>query len=1081
MGYVRSGGLKNGLRMDCVPTSMACEDAEVAKRGKLFLAELKYRPCEARPLGWRGGLSVVSSGQLVILFASNQRKKLTFRSSTCAVPTCAEILDQGAPPPWPAKDLTASDVQQARLLSSDSEESVRVEMPWPLLSGRYVLGAIQKVSLTTHPGIATIPLQVQIVEEATGIRCCAETDAGETLDCVEAQPSGLDGFPCRQVHPLELQMQLPPVAWHQPWRRPVGGAVGTEAIAEAGGYATQVKAVATEEPVTKGICKNQAAKDFQGLPCQSTERFECRDVEPEWLVVVGAVVIAAVRRKESTKRRGRGSLQGTVGDVMQIALQGVSLGREDSLVSVPLNSAPVNPETVCVGEGRLLPAQSTLYSPADWKLGCPPGVDLHGVLVRDDGKEQASSPKQGLCHYASHVASMVKCSGSQEEQTCNFPQAPAGGGYQLCICMAQGPRCQAFLPALGTLRIEGLPEAEDDGSLTAALVISGSVVLLCGLPLLSPCIRRRLWGLWKKLQRKIFGPDSKVMAVPGVAEDDNKDDLSENVGDAYSFHKKVEEKMESISNDDTHSAPGIQTRQPEEEPSQCSTPRMDAMDPFTEDAKGPHQPSGPGDAPLQPEIPEAEAIEAGCRTPEMTEEEVEAVEAVEAEAVPEKSRKEKKRMERMERKEERRKAREEKRQERRKAEDRRTAEHVRVMSKLSRWSTKESAAQLQPLRPLPPPPLRAPPRKLPSLPVSPSFSEVRSPAAIEALADATMILQASNVKDGKLTDYGLSMKALSVALGRNDPQLVAKALLDAERAGVGREPWRQAFAGFDSGHDCDSPPREAADCSLSVPQARADAAVVGASPDKGEEVALDQADPSPAPEAEERAALETFEWQKSAARAPEPPTDFAEAPTAFEPPVEGRDDDGVSKEEESVELETVERSVPEETAPEKAAEEDTLSGEERVQDEGNSKARTRPMCKAEGSPVEEDAPPDQGEDQADPSPAPEAEERAALETFEWQKSAARAPEPPTDCAEAPTAFEPAVEGRDNDGVGKEEESAELETPERSVLEETAPEKAAEEDTLSVEEGVQDRPEECMTHQVPAAHQDAKISEAGSQP
>lgn len=77
------------------------------------------------------------------------------------------------------------------------------------------------------------------------------------------------------MHPLELQMQLPPVAWHRPWRRPVGGAVGTEAIAEAGGYATQVKAVLTEEPVTKGICKNQAAKDFQGLPCQSTECFEC--------------------------------------------------------------------------------------------------------------------------------------------------------------------------------------------------------------------------------------------------------------------------------------------------------------------------------------------------------------------------------------------------------------------------------------------------------------------------------------------------------------------------------------------------------------------------------------------------------------------------------------------------------------------------------------------------------------------------------------------------------------------------------------------------------------------------------------
>lgn len=63
--------------------------------------------------------------------------------------------------------------------------------PWEVLSKSWmsqVLGAIQKVSLTTHPGIATVPLQVQIVEQATGIRCCAETD-GETLDCVEAQPS----------------------------------------------------------------------------------------------------------------------------------------------------------------------------------------------------------------------------------------------------------------------------------------------------------------------------------------------------------------------------------------------------------------------------------------------------------------------------------------------------------------------------------------------------------------------------------------------------------------------------------------------------------------------------------------------------------------------------------------------------------------------------------------------------------------------------------------------------------------------------------------------------------------------------
>ena len=35
------------------------------------------------------------------------------------------------------------------------------------------------------------------------------------------------------------------------------------------------------------------------------------------------------------------------------------------------------------------------------------------------------------------------------------------------------------------------------------------------------------------------------------------------------------------------------------------------------------------------------------------------------------------------------------------------------------------------------------------------------------------------------------MKALSAALGRNDAELLAKALVDAERAGVGREPWER--------------------------------------------------------------------------------------------------------------------------------------------------------------------------------------------------------------------------------------------------------------------------------------------------
>ena len=57
-----------------------------------------------------------------------------------------------------------------------------------------VLGAIDSVGLTTHPGFATIPLQVRVVEEATGIRCC-ESNATDTMDCVEAKQNKK----CRQV------------------------------------------------------------------------------------------------------------------------------------------------------------------------------------------------------------------------------------------------------------------------------------------------------------------------------------------------------------------------------------------------------------------------------------------------------------------------------------------------------------------------------------------------------------------------------------------------------------------------------------------------------------------------------------------------------------------------------------------------------------------------------------------------------------------------------------------------------------------------------------------------------------------
>ena len=241
----------------------------------------------------------------------------------------------------------------------------------------------------------------------------------------------------------------------------------------------------------------------------------------------------------------------------------------------------------------------------------PAGNDLHAVLVREDGEQQPASSKQGLCHYDSKVAGMAKClANSASQQVCSFQEAPAGGGYQVCICMAEGPKCQAFLPALGSLQVEGLSEIEEGGGFLAAIIISTSLLGLC-CPLLSPHLRRKLWQLWKRLKRKIFGAGSQVMAVPSQEKDEQvseeeKDEMDDLEGDEL---QQKEEKIEKICSD--HPIPAVE---PEQEPSQCSTPRMEnatAGAAFDE----PLHPQIPEE--VQPQSPEAEVDEVeGCKTPE---------------------------------------------------------------------------------------------------------------------------------------------------------------------------------------------------------------------------------------------------------------------------------------------------------------------------------------------------------------------------------------------------------------------------------------------------------------------------------
>ncbi|CAK9047239.1 unnamed protein product [Durusdinium trenchii] len=919
MGYVRSGGLEAGVRMDCIPTSSSCpstpfylqgDDAAVARRGKLFLAELKYRPCE---------------------------------------------------------DLTSADVQQARF--EDTGESVRVEMPWPIRSGRYavcfcedslgcpqvhqqttlqhvgelrVLGAITSVELSTQPGFSTVPLKVRIEEPATGIRCCADAQ-GINIDCVDLQASATPGeflsspgtfrfplvlqepleisddplnvnvscaamgesglcaqngtgpelgtFPCRQVEPLQVQLKAQPLAWKPPWRIPVNSTLGLEALAEPAGYASQLKAVEDEETAPSGICKTLSSQHFHSLPCKGTEcvdqDFARGQVPGHYeLCVCEAEAVPMSLICQGWHHLGhlevfgplqlKHALHGSVGEAMHIDLDGLGFSSGDSLVSVPLDSELMRPETACIGEGRILAPLSTVHSPHEWstsslhfiatlsegthalcwlppgngqlpyylgfaeifgeritiagclvtpwellqpcsaecgagreiwyrrvlgvveagadcstfeedrfcmKPACPAVVsswrsspaepqasdamelrivgvnltnNLHGVLVLNDGS--ATSDQQGLCRYDSHVAAMAKCSGNSDEKVCSFPRSPSQGSYQVCLCMADGPKCQAFLPALGNLQILGVQVLEDE-SIAGPILICLSILLIMALVplLLFPRLRKRLWIRLTGMLRKLCRRNSKVLKV--MALPTKSATASEAEEDQTHEEKQIDKDF-----DDKVSS----TLQPEEEPEEpmSDSPRGakipvcrgDRSDQESSVASGDDNPPHPD----VPDVPEPDVD--GCKTPEdLAKEPKERIPEIEVIPEPEPLKKST-------------------------AVQEEQKEAVQEEAEEAGVSIKEKANAKLPIpRPLPPPPLRSPPRRLPSLPLSPNRSPV-SPAAMEALSRATMILEGKN-EDGerKLGKYSASIKALSTHMAGQDATLLSQELVKAEAAGVGAE------------------------------------------------------------------------------------------------------------------------------------------------------------------------------------------------------------------------------------------------------------------------------------------------------
>ncbi|CAE7882670.1 ODA11 [Symbiodinium sp. KB8] len=943
MGYVRSSGLGGGLRFDCVPSASQCpnepvllhgEDAEVAKRGNLFLAEMKYRPCDDlfasilpdilptnRPLSATHVLLQIDRDAKVIN-ANCQRPIDHMRTSTLTRVVFQLAGQSGNALATSAYALCFCEGNLG-CPGQAGQQSVSLQHVGELR----VLGAVRSVVLSADVGFATIPLKVRVEEASYGIRCCAKlgvhnvhqeckdlipvreevlrypathwfpivlaepldleiTDGHSTLlnamgesqvlsslhfaggACAQnGTGPGLDPFPCRQPDTLPLSLQLPvrPLAWaRRPWRRPVGGALGTEEIAELSGLTSQMKAVPSpaNDAELRGICDRleTAEGSFHSLPCKAmecTDQNYARGLVPgeHELCICEAAAVTALHDCKGWHRLGHLEIfgpypltdvvHGSVGLLTKVALTGLGFSPEDSLISVPVTSGSIDPGIDCnfvgirgaICRGRLAgtvqhlgrglhyyteivgmlnndaqcpeleeerpctgpPCAATVddwhtdperpFASAPFELhltGSNLTGDLQGVLIKDEGAALGPADGQGLCRYDSTVVARGVCSttpGLTEvtDQVCKFEDGtPDDGTHQVCLCMAASDgRCFAFLPALGSINIQlgVVPLLEEESQSAAGVAVAVVMVLLClcVAPLLAcPGLRRKLI---KRIKRRCCRqPDSKVSAIPPEQKGEDVEDVD---GD-----------------DEVVSKEG--GGQPEEEPQGELTPRTD-IDGLNEQMEAPPTPDhsekerSPGlaafeDIPQQPEIIEpppdnrdqadAEESEASLTSPPSTT----------------KSRKDKKK-----RKEERRKAKEAPTILTRARDLLVAAATGALQEKKQAEALVEGSSHLQLPRPLPPPPLRSPPKKtLPALPFNPSFhseGSARSPAAVEALAKATAILQAAQKfknltaaqDDAGLSAYGLSMKALSKAIAGRDVEVLEKALKDAEAAGVGIE------------------------------------------------------------------------------------------------------------------------------------------------------------------------------------------------------------------------------------------------------------------------------------------------------
>lgn len=205
---------------------------------------------------------------------------------------------------------------------------------------------------------------------------------------------------------------------------------------------------------------------------------------------------------------------------------------------------------------------------------------------------------------------MAKCSGNSDEKVCSFPRSPSQGSYQVCLCMADGPKCQAFLPALGNLQILGVQVLEDE-SIAGPILICLSILLIMALVplLLFPRLRKRLWIRLTGMLRKLCRRNSKVLKV--MALPTKSATASEAEEDQTHEEKQIDKDF-----DDKVSS----TLQPEEEPEEpmSDSPRGakipvcrgDRSDQESSVASGDDNPPHPD----VPDVPEPDVD--GCKTPE---------------------------------------------------------------------------------------------------------------------------------------------------------------------------------------------------------------------------------------------------------------------------------------------------------------------------------------------------------------------------------------------------------------------------------------------------------------------------------